>query len=297
MTNTGIVDLFGNNIVIQLGEETIGQIKVPSDYVAHTFAPILGVHELITGDRLVNGLIVVVEDNMFRRNPNVLSPEYPDRKNGFVPSEYDRASVEEQSRWALVTDLDKSGQIIKFTAIYSDGTMRSRTYNKSIKWAVLKEFEMLPVCRDCNTVHVPGESTLDMDQMTRDVTTQLFGEEMSFDEFSARLKDDSSFIDQIFGGVLDKLVGGIFGSPAEPEEEEVVYPESAEIPADNPRRPDETDDEYADRLRDEAEIAGEYDQNEQARIRQRKLDDEALAALREKLTGQPAVISVVSNEQ
>lgn len=291
MTNTGIIDLHGNNINLELGGIQIGMIKVPSDYVPYTFAPILGVHELITGDHLMNGMIVVVEDTVFRRNPDVLSPEYPDRKNGFMPSSYDRASVEEQSRWALVTDLDKSGEIIKFTAIYSDGTMRSRSYDKSIKWAALKEFEMLPVCPECGVTHHPGEERIpDIDTMTRDVTSQLFGEEMSFDEFSDRLKDAPSFLDEI----LDKTLGKLFGGP-------VIDASEAEIPAEG-QRPDETHDEYMDRLRDEDEAKGNYSQDERPKLKDpiKLADDDALAALRAKLMGSPApaenAISVQTNQ-
>lgn len=254
MTNTGIVDLHSNNVNLELGGIKIGMIKIPSDYVPYTFAPILGVHDLIAGDHLMEGMIVVVEDNVFRRNPNVLSPEYPDRARGFVPSEYDRASVEEQSRWALVTDLDKSREIIKFTAIYSDGTMRSRSYNKSIKWAVLQEFEMLPVCPNCGVTHQTGEERLpNIDEMTRDVTQHFFGEEMSFDDFSDRLKDDPSFLDDI----LDKTLGKIFG----PEDEQPTY----ETPADA-QLPGETPDE----MKDPIKLA----------------DDDTLAALRARLMGQ-----------
>lgn len=286
MANAGIIDLHGNNIDIKLGGIQIGKIKVPSDYVPYTFAPILGVHELVTGDHLMEGMIVVVEDKMIRRNPNVLSPEYPDRARGFVPSEYDRASVEEQSRWALVTDLDKRGEIIKFTAIYSDGTMRSRSYNKSIKWAALKEFEMLPVCPDCGVTHqLDEESDLDIDEVARNVTSQILGKEMSFDEFSDRLKEDPSFIDELLGNTLRKIFGNLFGAA------------EAEIPADG-QREDETRDEYMDRLRDEDEANGDYSQDERPKLKDpiKLSDDDALDALRAKLRGEKPAITVQTNQ-
>lgn len=248
-------------------------------------------HELVTGDHLMEGMIVVVEDKMIRRNPNVLSPEYPDRARGFVPSEYDRASVEEQSRWALVTDLDKRGEIIKFTAIYSDGTMRSRSYNKSIKWAALKEFEMLPVCPDCGVTHQPGEErTPNLEEMTRNVTSRLFGEEISFDEFSDRLKNDPSFLDEIMDKTLGKMFGKMFGGP-------IIDASEAEIPADG-QREDETRDEYMDRLRDEDEANGDYSQDERPKLKDpiKLSDDDALDALRAKLRGEKPAITVQTNQ-
>lgn len=234
MSNFGIVDLHSNNIHIELGGVTIGKIKIPSDYVPYTFAPILGTHQLLTGDKLLNGLIVVVEDHMFRRNPDVLSPEYPDRKNGFVPSSYDRTSVEEQSRWALVTNLTQEGPLTKFTAIYSDGAMRTRTYNRSIKWAVLNEFEMLPVCDNCGQVHEPQPETVDIETMTRRVTSEFLGQEMSFEDFSDRLAKEPDLIDEILDGVVDKFFQSFFAGDEQPSSENAV-----EIPADRPQLPGE----------------------------------------------------------
>lgn len=157
MDNFGIVDLRSNGIDIEILGLTVAEIKIPSDYVPYTFAPILGMHRLITGDQLANGMIVVIADRAVRANPNVLSPEHPDRKKGFVPSEYDRARVEESARWALVTDLRQDGALISFTAIYSDGTMRDRRYDKSYKWAALEKNEVRFVCEICGEAHSSTE--------------------------------------------------------------------------------------------------------------------------------------------
>lgn len=287
VTNFGILDLHANKINIELGGVTIGKIKIPSDYVPKDFAPVLGTHYLVTGDKLLNGLIVLLEDSMMRPDPE-------------TSSDYERRRVEENSRWALVTDLriiqrdSQSGPLVKFTAIYADGTMRDRTYAASYKWSVLKEFDMLPVCENCGTTHELEEELPGIEEMTRRVSSELFGEEMSFNEFSNRLADDPNFLDDVLLKTLDKIGESIFGSI--PEDEQPNSDNAAEIPADRPQLPNETDDEYADRLRDEDEIAGEYEASERAKIRQRQLDDEALATLREKLTGRSPVISVMSNE-
>lgn len=230
MTGTNVIDLQAHGIHVELGGLVFGKIAIPYDYVPYTFAPILGQHKLIHGGLLQNGMIVVVEDNMFRRNPDVLSPDYPDRKNGFVPSSYDRAAIEEQSRWALVTDLQNDGNLISFTAIYSDGTMRSRQYNKSIKWAVLEQFDMLPVCPECGKAHPTASAA------------PSFAEDF--------LKGLDEALEAFFPGILDQI--------QKLEDEENAYEDSP--------RPDETLEEFADRKRDEAEASGEYNRDEKPKL-------------------------------
>ena len=251
--NTGTIDLLGNNIDLEIDGVRVANIDVPSDYVAHTFAPILGTHHLLTGDKLKNGMIVVLGDRSSRENPNVLSPENPDRARGFVPSEYDRARVEETSRWALVTDLKivsngPDSRISKFTAIYSDGTMRDRTYNVSYKWAVLKDFDAGVLCPNCGEVHRTDEGVVS-----------------SASEFPEFL---SAALDMVLGGLtgnfLDRIIAGL-----NEEEDEDAHPDT------EARQPGESDDEYFERRRDEEERRNEYDA------------DEALKLLREKLTGRP----------
>lgn len=293
MTNTGIIDLFSNGIDIEIQGRRMGQVKIPSDFVPHTFAPLLGEHLFIAGDMLENGMIVVLGDNSVRGNPNQLSPEYPDRKHGFVPSEYDRARIEETARWALVTDLKitKNGpdsQLVTFTAIYSDGTMRDRKYNTRYKWAVLSKFEVLPVCPVCNVVHVPGEENdVDIDQMTRNVTSQIFDEEMTFDEFVNRVKDEPDFVDQLFTRTINKLTGGLL------RELEAGEDTSDEEVDDDAPRDDETPLEFLERMRDKAEERGEYSQDERPKLA--PIEDPAITALRAKLMGTPAQTEIGLN--
>lgn len=289
MTNFGILDLQANNINIELGGVTIGKIKVPSDYVPRSFAPVLGTHHLITGDKLTNGLIVLLEDTLVRRDVS------SDLSN---LSEYELDRLNETARWALVTDLKvrdrgPDGPLVSFTAIYADGTMRDRTYAGSYKWAVLKEFQMLPVCDSCGEVHEPEGTTPDLETMTRRVTSELLGEQMSFQDFSDRLEKDPEFIDEILDG-LDKTIGKMFGGflGILPDDEQSISGNPAEIPADRPQRPGETYDEYVDRLRDEDEIAGEYDASEKARLKQVTANDEALAALRRTLSDEQGEIPI-----
>lgn len=221
MTNFGIIDLYSNGINIEIDGITVGEIKIPSDFVPLGFAPILGTHELLTGDKLVNGMMVVVD--FMRGNPTTISPENPDRKDGYIPNEYDRARIMETARWALVTDLEIHGEIVKFTAIYSDGTMRDRSYNKSIKWAVLKEFEITSAfCDRCGLRH---------------------------DKSNPDAAENNETVDDIFGGLLETIGTILFGAPMP---KAPLSGEDAEIPADG-QLPGESFDDFVDRMRDEAE--------------------------------------------
>ena len=272
MTNLGIVDLAGNDVHLEIAGLRALQVKIPSDFVPYSFAPILGQHHLTTGDKLQNGMIVVVEDRNFRENPERLSPEYPARKDGFVPSEYDRARVAETARWALVTDLKyrpngPKSEIVSFTAIYADGTMRSRSCDISIKWAVLVESEVMfedERCSLCGEVHSSGDETTGM--------------------------SDVPPVMDILGRIAENFLQAFKELEGENDADEVPESEPLE---------DETPEEYADRLRDEAEARNEYSQDEVAKLRNklskengrrafqtpaRFSDPDALARLREQLS-------------
>ena len=270
MTNARFVDLYNSGIHIEVAGYTVGEIKIPSDYVPLTFAPILGQHQFLTGDKLENGMIVVIDGGLMRANPNSLSPEYPDRKNGYVPSEYDRARVEETARWAVVTDLNLERDLVEFTAIYSDGTMRDRRYAKSYKWAVLSDFEFIPICPFCKVVHE------DVQTVSEDPEGQPFYDLMdaAADLAGSFLFPEGKTKEERITAVKNMLSGTVADLK---EELNSIFTEQDldDSEAEEGIRDGETPDEYADRLRDEAEIANEYDANE------------ALAALREKLTGVP----------
>lgn len=237
MNSVGIVDLIGNGIRLEVADRVIAKVKIPSEYIAYTFAPILGTHHMITGDLLRNGFVVAIAERTMRENPNVLSPEHPDRKNGFVPNEYNRARVEETSRWALVTDLTQDGDVVKFTAIYADGTMRARSYHKDHKWAVLRTIEMSPTCYFCGEVH---------DQETEKKLPEEF--------LGSSRNTRSDFVDNLVS-IFEDLRNSLTEENSDEDSEE--HPDS-EIHFDG-RVPFETDDEFHERLRDQDESNGVYD--------------------------------------
>lgn len=156
--DTRIVDLHANDIHVEIAGRQLAQIKIPSGYVSYSFMPTIENQVILTGEKLMDGYVVLVESTTFRANPDVLSPEYSGRKDGFRPSEYDRRRVAETARWAVVTDSRiAENDILHFTAVYADGTTASRSYHKSIEWAVLREVEAKPVC-ECGEVHEENET-------------------------------------------------------------------------------------------------------------------------------------------
>lgn len=237
--NTGTLNLHDNGLNVKIEGVTIASIDIPSDYVPRNFAPVLGTHLLLAGDKLKEGMIVLLEDNLHRRD----LPE-----DGRAISDYEQRNLDENSRWALVTDLriNRNGpdsRLVKFTAIYADGTMRDRTFNVSYKWAVLQKFEANFVCPRCGLVHsMADDKAPDIDETP---------------EFPDFLKD-------VFGIVLGRLSGGFFDEIIAGLDED--EDEQTEVNDDEPRL-DETPAEFLERMRDKAEERGEYSQDEVAKLR------------------------------
>ena len=118
---------------------------VPTETVSLDWTPNTREHGVMSGDLLKNGFVVINADSIMRENPAVLTPEYAERNPGWKgPSEYERARVNETSRWAVVTDVKHSGSQVRFTAVYADGSIVPRHYSNEYKWAVLKETQASP---------------------------------------------------------------------------------------------------------------------------------------------------------
>lgn len=134
------VDLSEFNVEIA-GKKVEG-VLIPSGYIYENWMPLVADHILLGGDQLFNGAVVVLAERTYRDNPERLEPAYRVQNPGWAgPSGYDRAKVAETSRWCVVTGLRQVGEITHFNALYSDGTILPRSYNKSIKWAAMKRVE------------------------------------------------------------------------------------------------------------------------------------------------------------
>jgi hypothetical protein len=139
--DTRVVELAANEIELNICGQRVAAMRVPSGYVPLTFNPLIEEHQVVTGDQLRNGFIVLLADSNYRENPDRIVPAVVG-SNNVSPQERNR--VAETSRWAIVTNLKSRPRtnLITFDGIYADGTAIPRIYNETIKWAVLKEMDV-----------------------------------------------------------------------------------------------------------------------------------------------------------
>lgn len=99
---------------------------VPRDYIMDP-----GTEDLIRGERLGDGMVVLIGDHMMR--------EDPDQEN---LSPHQGVRLRENNRWCLVTDLRFTNRhdnsLVDFIGVYADGTKTGRRYSDSYLWLVKK---------------------------------------------------------------------------------------------------------------------------------------------------------------
>lgn len=131
-------------------------IFIPDEYVPYDFNAHVDDHYILSGDQLREGMVIIAAEKVFRENPERLYlKNYQDKYviETRVSSVYDRAAVQERARWSIVTNLSIDDDIVHWTSLYSDGTMIPRSYNRSIKWIVIKEVEYTVFCPYCGEYH------------------------------------------------------------------------------------------------------------------------------------------------
>jgi hypothetical protein len=94
--------------------------------------------DLIFGDELCEGMIVLLEDSLFRGDPARAFSETDDH------SRWERDKCKEINRWCTVTRLlvtprHDAEPLIRFVGEYPDGTKRVRQYSASYAWFVKRE--------------------------------------------------------------------------------------------------------------------------------------------------------------
>jgi len=116
-----ITDIIGN------------RFGIPSEFVPMDFEMDPTTDDLIWGSSLEQGMIVLVDAITIREDPTKHVSELDHECDP-----YSCNRLKEKSRWCMVTDLRKHGDLVSFIALYADGTKRSRTYNQSFGWFVKK---------------------------------------------------------------------------------------------------------------------------------------------------------------
>lgn len=115
-------------------EQEMALFSIPADLVYRGFQMNPSTDDLIFGDELKVGMVVLFEDELLRTDPS--------REQGPNSDGYWTAHILEQSRWCKVEKIrahSQNDEIVQFVALYADGTKRKRTYNKSYAWYVKKD--------------------------------------------------------------------------------------------------------------------------------------------------------------
>jgi hypothetical protein len=106
-------------------------VTIPSAFVPLAYLNDPETEELVYGDALRDGMVVLLEETILRANPDNL-----ETRNG-----YEYLRILETARWCMVTNVrfspaERSGRIVKFIGVYADGTKSSRSYHTDYTWYV-----------------------------------------------------------------------------------------------------------------------------------------------------------------
>ena len=108
-------------------------LNIPGDVVGVDYIMNPQTDDLIPGDRLEEGMVVLAEMNMLRGNPE---SEFD------TGSAWGRHRIQETARWCKVTSLEfihgHDNTLAKFIGLYGDGVKMSRTYGTGHYWIVKK---------------------------------------------------------------------------------------------------------------------------------------------------------------
>lgn len=112
---------------------------IPFAYAPYSFEMEPGRHDLLFGDELEEGMIVLVSDPNLRRDP--LDKIRAEKPGYYGPTwdAVDEYNLIKTSCWCRVTKLQRMGRVISFIGLYADGTKKVRTYHQTIGWFVQLE--------------------------------------------------------------------------------------------------------------------------------------------------------------
>lgn len=113
--------------IVEEGEEVSFD---PADFVPLRYQMNIDEEVLVGGWRLQDGMEVLVEDILFRKDPENLKKEL---------SAYEFKGIMETARFCTVAEyhtMNHNFDIMSFIGVYKGGEQISRTYNKEIYWIV-----------------------------------------------------------------------------------------------------------------------------------------------------------------
>lgn len=104
-------------------KDGIPAVSVPINYLNDPKT-----ESIIFGDELVEGMVVVLEDILFRANPDASDSTDP----------YEQRKIHDTALWCKVTRLRRRYESITFVGEYADGSEVVRKYDTSHSWYVKK---------------------------------------------------------------------------------------------------------------------------------------------------------------
>jgi len=101
--------------------------RIPRGFVGRDYIMRPGFEDVVRGSKLKNGMVVLYEDPVFRRDPEERHEASAMTLNHILMT----------SRWCEVTDfVQMRPDLISFVGLYADGTKISRTCNRSLYFYV-----------------------------------------------------------------------------------------------------------------------------------------------------------------
>ena len=101
---------------------------IPDGFAPRVYPLDPDTEDLIFGDQLVEGMVVLFEDSLLRGDANHIDTESP----------ITRARTLETTRWCRVSSVRRSGHIVVFIGEYADGSKLRRSYAQDYAWFVKK---------------------------------------------------------------------------------------------------------------------------------------------------------------
>ena len=122
-------------------EQEMALLNIPAEFVESNFSMNPETDDLIFGEVLKDGMVVLLEDTLMRASParKRRLEEGTAKGEGLGWYEQDERRLNETSRWCRIERLrlmSGNSEMVTFVGVYSDGTKRIRTYNKSYGWFV-----------------------------------------------------------------------------------------------------------------------------------------------------------------
>lgn len=109
-------------------DTTPSSIVIPDGFAPRVYLLDPDTEDLIFGDQLTEGMVVLLEDSLLRHDADDIQSQAP----------ITRAKTLETARWCRVDAVRRNGHIVAFIGEYADGSKLRRSYANHYAWFVKK---------------------------------------------------------------------------------------------------------------------------------------------------------------